>query len=123
MNRPVRLYSSLPRVLKEPAKCVQETHLLDRATPSLEEPRARHKDRKTPRPRDRDVEPIPLEQEFHIARRVRTTRSRHREEHDRRLAALELVDGADLNGTGERIAQASHLLVVGGDHHEVALMK
>ena len=47
------------------------------------------------RPRDRDVEPVAREQEVEPARDVLAARARHRVEDDRRLLALELVDGAD----------------------------
>ena len=47
------------------------------------------------RPRDRDVEAVARDEEVESARRVVARRGGHREEDDRRLLALELVDGAD----------------------------
>ncbi len=44
---------------------------------------------------------------------------RHRVEDDRRLAALELVDRADLDAGGQPLAQQPHLRVVRRDDHHV----
>ena len=54
-------------------------------------------------------------------------RAGHGEEHDRCLAALELVDRADLDPAGGRIgaevtAQEPDLVVVGRDDHHVAVV-
>ena len=47
------------------------------------------------RARDGDVQPVPRHEEVDPARRVRAGRGRHREEDDRRLLTLELVDRPD----------------------------
>ena len=47
-------------------------------------------------------------------------RARHRDEHDRRLLPLELVDGADANASGHARAQRPHLRVVRRDDEDVA---
>ena len=72
------------------------------------------------RPRDRDVEAVPREQEVEPARDVLAARARHRVEDDRRLLALELVDGADPDApVGDLLAQAAHLRVVRRDDDDV----
>ena len=68
---------------------------VDRAAVHLEQPRARDQVREAARPRDRDVQPVPREQELEPARHVLAARARHRVDDDVGLLPLELVDRAD----------------------------
>ena len=68
------------------------------------------------RPRDRDVQPVPREEEVEPARDVLAARARHRVEDDRRLLALELVHGADADSlVRDLLAQAADVRVVRRD--------
>ena len=62
-----------------------------------------------------------VEGEAEAARGVLGGRARHRDDDDRRLLALELVDRADLHRCRETRAQRSHLGVVGRDDEDVGL--
>src|SRR5262249_51059930 len=62
---------------------------------------------------------IPGEEESEVARGVCSTRRGHREEDDRRLLTLKLVDSANANPVRERLTKTPDLLVVGRDDHEV----
>ena len=74
--------------------------------------RARDEHGERLRARDRDVEAVAREEELEVARQVVAARGRHREEDDRRLLPLELVDRADPRVRPEPGAQAAHLRVV-----------
>ena len=77
--------------------------VLDRAAVDVEQPRRARDVREALRARDRDVESVARQQEVESARHVLAARRRHRVEDDRGLAALELVDRADLDaGAGSR---------------------
>ncbi len=66
-----------------------------------------HDDAEVLGPTDRDVEPIPVEQERDSARHVVGRRCGHRHEHHRRLSALELVDGAHLDLGQTRVVKVA----------------
>ena len=68
--------------------------------------RAADDHRHRPRARDRDVETIAAEEELQPARHVLAARRGHREEHDRRFAALKLVHRADFDAGRQTLAQA-----------------
>ena len=75
--------------------------------------------------RDRDVEPVPVEQEPDAPRHVAVGGGGHRHDGDRRLLPLELVDRADRHVVEAGVAQPrldrADLAVVGRDDAEVAL--
>ena len=72
-------------------------HLLDRPAADLEQSRRAHQVRQALRARDRHVQPVPREQELDSAWKILSARRCHREEHNRRLLALELVHRAHTN--------------------------
>ena len=72
-----------------------EPHLRDGLAVRIQKPRGADEHRAALCPRGRDVEPVAVEGEADAARRVVRRRARHRDEHDRRLLALELVHRPD----------------------------
>src|SRR5439155_22970098 len=70
--------------------------------------------------RDGDVEPVAAEEEVEVARDLLAAGRRQGEEDNRRLLALELVDGADMYAAGQMGPKAAHLSVVRRDDHDVA---
>src|SRR5262249_27362079 len=72
------------------------------------------------RPRYSDVQSIARHQEVEASRHVLAARGGHRVEDDGCLATLELIDGPDLNGARQPLAEQPHLRVVRRyDHHVV----
>ena len=67
----------------------------------------------------RDVEAVRVEEEVEAARHVLAGGAGHRVEDDRRLLALEAVDGADAHAVGHALADAAHGEVVGRDDEDV----
>ena len=78
----------------------------------LEQPRRADELDAALRARGRDVDPVLVEDEREAARRLLPARARERDDHDRRLLPLELVDGADAHALGHRLPQRPHLRVV-----------
>src|SRR5438445_1755159 len=81
--------------IREATGDIDHPHLFRRASICHKELRARGDIGQALRSRDRDIEAVWREQEFDPAREVLAARRRHREEHDRRLLALELVHRTD----------------------------
>ena len=69
-------------------------------------------DREALSARDGDVETVIVEEEIDTAWRLLTRRARHGVEHDRRLLALEAVDGSDANAVRHGLANAAHRQVI-----------
>ena len=112
------------RVLNQQAQRVREAHLLDRPAVRIEETRRTDEVRQALGARDRDVEAVAAEEELDVARDLGAARGRHREEDDRRLLSLELVDGADPDPhVGDSLPQAPDVRVVRRDDHHVPLLE
>ena len=105
--------------LDEPADAVDELHRSQARAVGVEQPRAVDEDGEALRARDRDVEAVGVEEEVEAARDVLAGRAGHRVEDDRRLLALEAVDGADADAGGDAVADAAHGEVVGRDDEDV----
>ena len=79
----------------------------------FQEPRTGDENRQALRARDGDVQPVAAEEERQIARHVLAARGRQREEHDRRLAALKLVDRPGFDARGQMLEKQRTCMLYG----------
>ena len=106
-----------PRELEVPAERVRHPHLLRSAALRLEQLRVADEDADASRPRRRDVESMPAEQELHTVRGLLWARRRHRVDDDGRLLPLELVYGSDAS-PGDALGDLGDLRVVRCDDQD-----
>src|SRR5213592_433322 len=100
------------RHLDQPAQRIDEPHLVGRSAPDVQQLGAAGEHGEAAGSRDGDVEPVAAEEEVEVARDLLAAGRRQREEDNRRLLALELVDGADMYAAGQMGPKAAHLSVV-----------
>ena len=91
-----RLAVTLRKVLS-PAQRVDQPHLIYGPALCLQKPWRSDNDREALRPRDRYVQPVAGVEELDLPGQVVTGRCSHRDQHNRRFLALELIHGADLS--------------------------
>ena len=72
------------------------------------------------RPRDRDVQPVAGVEELDLPGQVVTGRCSHRDQHNRRFLALELIYGADLSRLRQARPEKVDLHVIRADDQDVA---
>lgn len=78
-----------------------------------------HNDGKALSAANRDVKAVRIEKEFSPARRIVSARGGHGNDRNGRFLPLKFVDGADLDCSGQPLAQEIDLQVVGCNHKYV----
>ena len=108
-----------PSHLGEPAEAVRQAELIEAVAAHTEKRWARHDDRERPGPRHRHVEAVAAVQKLHPAGNVLGAGGCKRNEYDRSLLALELVDSPYSRAFGQDLGQQSHLSIVRSDDQDL----
>ena len=109
------------RQLQVPTESVRHLHLARCPALRTKQFRTTHQDAACTRPRRRDVEPKAIVEELHPPRCILWARGRHGVDDDRRLLALEAIDGADpLRERRQCLHQRRDLGVVGSDDEDAS---